>query len=59
MGRFRDLFQGKEQKDGLTSPEVAPIVEEVANKEEEPSQKEVFTPESVAESAEVSAPDGE
>jgi hypothetical protein len=59
MGRFRDLFQGKEQKDGLTSPEAAPIVEEVANEEEAPSQEEVFAPETVAESAEVSTPDEE
>ena len=58
MGRFRDLFQGKAQNDGLTAPAAAPIVEEVAPPvaEEAPAQEEVFAPETVAEEAEVSHP---
>ena len=61
MGRFRDLFQGKAQNDGLTAPAAAPIVEEVAPPvaKEAPAQEEVFSPETVAEEAEVSAPEEE
>ena len=61
MGRFRDLFQGKAQNDGLTAPAAAPIVEEVSSPvtEEATAQEEVFAPETVTEGAEVTAPDEE
>lgn len=60
MGRFRDLFQGKAPDAGLSAPAAEPIVEEVAPPSEEaPAQEEVFAPETVAEEAEVSAPEGE